>query len=500
MAGESTSAGTRRGGAAARTIFRGRAPGEVAVIGLGRSGRSAAELLARDGHRVYASDAGEGAAARAAAGALAALGVDVQTGGHDLARVARAALVVASPGVPPDAPPLAAARAAGAPVVGEVEVALHYLPDLRYVAVTGTNGKTTTTALAGHLLRALGRDAVDAGNIGTPLAEYALRTPPPAWAALELSSFQLHDTPSVNPTVGVVTNLSPDHLDRYASLDAYYGDKARLFANAHAGSLWVKNRDDPAVMTLQPSHHWPRLGRFDGETFTFSLRDPSAAAFYDRASDALLLDRAVLLPRAELPLLGDHNVANALAAALAVWLADDGHRTAGARAAMADALRTFRALAHRMEPVGTVGGVEWINDSKATNVSSTMVAVQGMTRPYVLLLGGRHKGEPYTALADAFAARGRVVLAYGEAAPVIAADLGGRVPLERVDGDFAAVVARARALARPGDAVLLSPACSSFDMFRNYEERGATFRRLAAAPPDATPPDAAPAGGGAPPR
>lgn len=473
---------TRRGGAAASTLFRGRAAGEVAVIGLGKSGRSVAQLLARDGHRVYASDAGDGPTARAAAESLATVGVDVQTGGHDLARLARAALVVTSPGVAPEAAPLAAARAAGVPVVGEVEVALHSLPALRYVAVTGTNGKTTTTALTGHLLRALGHDAVDAGNIGTPLAEYALRPVPPTWAALELSSFQLHDTPSVNPTVGVVTNLSPDHLDRYASLDEYYGDKARLFANAHAGSLWVKNRDDPAVMTLQPSHHWPRLGRFDGETFTFSLRDPSAAAFYDRATNTLLLDRAVLLPRAELPLLGDHNVANALAAALAVWLADDAHRTPAARAAMADALRGFHALAHRMEPVGTYGDIEWINDSKATNVSSTLVALQGMTRPYVLLLGGRHKGEPYTALAEAFAARGRLVLAYGEAAPVIEADLGGRVPLERIDGDFATVVARARAIARPGDAVLLSPACSSFDMFRNYEERGATFRRLAAAP------------------
>ncbi len=278
-------------------IFRGRAAGEVAVVGLGKSGRSAAELLARDGHRVYASDAGDGAGARAAAEALAALGVAVQTGGHDLARMARAALVVASPGVPPGAPPLAAARAAGVPVVGEVEVALHYLPALRYVAVTGTNGKTTTTALAGHLLRALGRDAVDAGNIGTPLAELALRADPPAWAALELSSFQLHDTPSVDPAVGVVTNLSPDHLDRYASLDEYYGDKARLFANAHAGSRWVLNGDDPGVLAL---HRAAGFDALPGRAWTFSLDDPAAAARYDRAADALVLDGAPLLARAEL--------------------------------------------------------------------------------------------------------------------------------------------------------------------------------------------------------
>jgi UDP-N-acetylmuramoylalanine--D-glutamate ligase len=160
-------------------IFRGRAPGEVAVVGLGKSGRAAAELLARDGHAVYASDAGESALVREAVDALARLGVAVDVGSHDLPRIARAALVVASPGVPPDAPPLAAAARAGVPVVGEIEIALHYLPALRYVAVTGTNGKTTTTALVGHLLRALGRDAVDAGNIGTPLAELALRDRPP---------------------------------------------------------------------------------------------------------------------------------------------------------------------------------------------------------------------------------------------------------------------------------------------------------------------------------
>ena len=459
-------------------IFRGRPAGEIAVVGLGRSGRSVAELLARDGHRVYASDAGASAAVQGAAEVLAARGVDVQLGGHDLGRVARAALVVASPGVPPESPPLAAARGGGVPVVGEVEIALHYLPTLRYVAVTGTNGKTTTTALVGALLRALGRHAVDAGNIGTPLAALALAEPPPRWAALELSSFQLHDTPSVDPSVGVVTNLSPDHLDRYPSLDAYYGDKARLFANAHAGSRWVLNGDDDEVLRL--AERLGRPGPPAGDVATFSLRDGGAQAHYDRAGDVLVVLGAPLLARAELPLLGDHNVANALAAALAVSLADPAHRTAEARAAMADALRGFRALAHRMEPVGTFDGVAWINDSKATNVSSTRVALEGMTQPYVLLLGGRHKGEPYTALAEPFRRRGTVVVAYGEAAPLVEGDLAPLVPVERVDGSFADVLARARALARPGEAVLLSPACSSFDMFRNYEERGAEFRRLAA--------------------
>ena len=462
-------------------VFRGRPAGEVAVVGLGKSGRAAAELLARDGHAVYASDAGDGPAARACAEALAPLGVAVQTGGHDLARIAGSALVVASPGVPPEAPPLTAARGAGVPVVGEVEVALHYLPRVQYIAVTGTNGKTTTTALIGHLLRALGHDAVDAGNIGTPLAELALRNQPPAWVALELSSFQLHDTPSVRPTVGVVTNLSPDHLDRYPSLDAYYADKARMYANAGPDSLWVSNADQAEVMALH--HRLPGPDRpLPGTTYTFSLRDPSATASFDAAAGVLVLDGTPLAARAALPLLGEHNVANALAAALAVWAAAPEHRTGSAREQMARALGSFHALPHRMEPVGEVDGVLWINDSKATNVSSTHVALEGMTRPYVLLLGGRHKGEPYTALADALRARARAVLAYGESAPIVERDLAGLVPVERVDGPFEAVVARARALARSGDAVLLSPACSSFDMFRNYEERGATFRRLAAAP------------------
>ena len=460
-----------------RGLLRDRAPGEVAVVGLGRSGTAVARLLGRDGHRVYASDAGDSTAARQAAAELAAQGLSAEAGGHDLARIARAALVVASPGVPPTAPPLAAARKAGVPVVSEIEIGLHYLPQLRYVAVTGTNGKTTTTALIGPLLRALGLHAVDAGNIGTPLAQLALGAEPPAWAALELSSFQLHDTPSVNPTVGVLTNLSPDHLDRYGDVEEYYADKALFFRNAHAGSRWVLNADDPGVL------HMARQAA--GHAWTFTTRGaPRATAALaplpGTGAPGLWIDGAPLMARDELALLGDHNVANALAAALAVYVADAGHQTAAAREHMAAALREFHALANRLEPVGTYEGVEWINDSKATNVSSTLVALQGMRKPYVLLLGGRHKGEPYTALAEPFRRVGKVVLAYGESAPVIERDLAGLVPVERMGSDFAAVIERARELAAPGDAVLLSPACSSYDMFANYEERAAAFRRLAA--------------------
>ena len=459
----------------------GRAPGEVAVVGLGASGRAATQLLRRAEFPVYASDAGDTPALQATGALLRDVGATVQLGGHDLARLAGAACVVASPGVPPTAPPLAAAIAAGVPVVGELEVALAAMPRLRYVAITGTNGKTTTTALVGHLLRALGHDAVDAGNIGTPLAEYALRPQPPAWAALETSSFQLHDLPGIAPTVGVVTNLSPDHLDRYPSLEAYYGDKARLFRNATSASRWVLNGDQREVLELwrlMPDDVVPRPTALAGRVATFSLAGDGDAR-YDAATGTLVLAGEPLLRRDEFPLVGDHNVANALTAALAVWEADAAHRTPAARATIAAALRGFHALQHRLEPVPTTDGILWLNDSKATNVSSTLVAVQGMTRPFVLLLGGRHKGEPYTALARPFAAHGVAIVAYGEAAPLVEADLGALVRVERVDGSFADAVARARALVPPGGAVLLSPACSSYDMFRNYEERGAAFRRLA---------------------
>ena len=459
-------------------IFRGGRAGEVAVIGLGRSGGAAATLLARDGHRVYASDAGQGDTAVQNAAALARLGAAVDVGRHDLERIGRAALVVASPGVPPTAPPLAAARAAGVPVVGELEIALHYLPGLRYIAVTGTNGKTTTTALIGHLLRALGHRVIDAGNIGTPLAAVVLAEARPDWVSLEMSSFQLHDTPSVRPTVGVLTNLSPDHLDRYDGVADYFADKARLFANAHAGSHWVANADDAAVIRMTDGVAGTR------HTFSVAQRPGAAgepAAWLDRAADALMLGEHRLIGRAEFPLIGDHNVANALAAVLAVTVATQRGADQAARDALAGGLRSFRALTHRLEPAGTYRGVEWINDSKATNVSSTLVALEGMTKPYVLLLGGRHKGEPYTALAEPFKRFGRQVLAYGEAAELIERDLAPLVPVERLGSSFDAVVARAREITRPGDAVLLSPACSSYDMFNNYEERGAAFKRLAGA-------------------
>jgi len=439
---------------------------EVAVVGLGKSGIAATRLLAHEGVRVYASDR---AAQPPGAPDLAALrglaGVEIQVGGHDLERIARATAVVVSPGVPPDAPPLAAAGRAHVPILSELDLGFTALAGTRCIAVTGTNGKTTTTALVAHLLRTAGIHAEAAGNIGRPLSEAALVAAPFQWLAVEASSFQLHDSPHFAPDIGIVTNLAPDHLDRYASVEEYYDDKRLLFRNATARQVWVLNGDDAAVEGLARG--------VAGRVVRFSLRG-KADGWYDAATQRLRLGDADLLRRTDLPLLGNHNVANALAAGLA---ADAAGVTPSD---IAKGLRSFKALPHRLEPVREVHGVLWINDSKATNIASTVVAIEAMDRPFVLLLGGRHKGEPYTRLAPLLKDRCRLVIAYGEAGPLVEGDLQGKVPLER-GTTFEDVVGRACRAAKPGDAVLLSPACSSYDMFTNYEERGGLFRRLVAA-------------------
>ena len=462
----------------------GQGAGEVAVIGLARSGVAVARLLVRGGARVYASDASSTDATNRAATELRAVGVDADAGRHDLDRIARAALVVASPGVPPDSPPLARARSAQRRVVSEVEVAIAALPATRLLAVTGTNGKSTVTALVDHLLRSFGVDCVAAGNIGTALSEIALRDVPPAMAVAELSSFQLHDTPSLDPLAGVLTNLAPDHLDRYENVEQYYADKMLLFRNASARSMWVSNADDMEVQR--------RVLDVPGRHLRFSLVDsradagpahlpsgPRSAGAGTSAGEWHVMDRA-RFATGDLPLMGRHNIANALAAALVVS-AVLPEATPAFEERLREGLRAFPGLPHRLQAVAEQDGVVWIDDSKATNVSSALVAIEAMTRPTVVLLGGLHKGEPYTALIGALQKHARLVIAYGKAAATIAADLEGRVPLARLGSSFEDVIAHARTAAMPGDAVLLAPACSSFDMFTDYEERGARFAALARA-------------------
>ncbi len=443
------------------TFDRWRADGqEVAVIGLGASGQSAARLLRRHGVGVYASDCARSDDLVASGESLQREGVAVDLGRHDLERIARAAAVVVSPGVPPSSEAVECARRAGVEVLAEVDVAAQALCDTtRWVGITGTNGKTTTTTLVASLLTACGLRAEAVGNIGRPVSEIALEPSPPTWLAVELSSFQLHDAPHLDLAIGVMTNLSPDHLDRYPSLEAYYADKALFFRNAGPASHWITNGDDPAV---------ERLARgVAGRRERWSLTAP-AQGWYRRADRMLMLGDRPVLERGEFALLGDHNVSNALAAMLVAAA------LGGAVEAIAGGLRRAAPLPHRLEAVREVDGVLWINDSKATNLGSTTVGVAAMDRPFILLLGGRHKGEPYTALASLLD-RCRGVVAYGEARAIIERDLAGAVPVVGADS-FEEVLDRAARLARPGDAVLLSPACSSYDMFRNYQERGARFR------------------------
>jgi UDP-N-acetylmuramoylalanine--D-glutamate ligase len=444
----------------------------VGVLGLARSGRSAARLARARGHDVFASDGGSGVDALAAAAEVRSLGATAETGGHTAAELGACDLIVLSPGIPPTAPILQDPAVAAVPRVSELEFAFREL-NAPVIAITGTNGKSTTTALTAHLLVQAGYDAVSAGNIGTALSDVALRDEQPDWVVVEASSFQLADIDTFAPVIGVLTNLSPDHLDRYPSVEAYYADKARLFRNATSSSIWVLNAEDAAVTTMP--------GEADGRRRVFRvhtrLGNDEEGGWIDEGGDLRIRiadTETRLLHQSELRMLGEHNRANALAAAVAA-------ASAGAAAdALAYGLRSFGGLEHRLEVVSEAGGVLWINDSKATNVTSTAVALRSIDRPVVLLLGGRHKGEPYTALLDAMQGRIARVIAFGEAEQRVADDLSAHVPVDRVSGDFETVVAHAARVATSGDAVLLSPACSSFDMFHDYEERGRVFKDIVA--------------------
>ena len=440
--------------------------GEVAVLGLARTGTAVSLFLADRGVRVYASDASTGEHIAAAAATLAARGIAIEQGRHDLERITRAVAVVVSPGVPPSAPAVLAARRAGVPVRAELDLAAAVLPATHLVVVTGTNGKSTTTALVAHILQQAGVRAEAAGNIGRPLIALAAESQAPTWAVVEASSYQLHDAPSLKPRIGVVTNLSPDHLDRYGSVEAYYDDKARLFDNADGESQWILNGDDAAVLEL--------AGTAPGTRRLWRVRGRGPAdAWWDRARDQLKLEARDLMRRGALALLGDHNVENALAAALVAECVglDDTQ--------IADGLSSFSGLAHRLEVVRDIEGVRWINDSKATNVASVSMAVRAIDGPFVLMMGGRHKGQPYTRLSEVLGGC-RGVVAYGEAASIIAEDLGDVVSVRRV-GTLAEAVHDTAEMVQTGDAALFSPACSSFDQFENFAVRGNAFRRLAEA-------------------
>ncbi len=444
----------------------GRIDGEkVSIIGLAESGRAAARLALDRRGDVYVSDLRTDAEARARGDELESLGAAVELGGHDLERLAASDTVVVSPGIPPDAPVLVALRERGVRWISEPEFAFRFL-DGSLIAVTGTNGKTTTAVLTAHLLGEGGVEVALGGNIGTafgPPASELARRPAVAWYVVEMSSFQLADIVTFRPDIGIVTNLAPDHLDRYVSVEAYYADKARIFLNADPDSIWVLPAGDAGVEAL--------AGDAPGRRFTFGATSPSANATLLDGQLTLSPYGAVepLLTPGELPLLGSHNVENALAASLAA-------RLVGVEAAdIARGLTGAPVLPHRMERIAQVGGAVWVNDSKATNVAASKAAVESLPGPLVVLLGGKDKGEAFGGLTTSLAGKTSRVLAFGEAADRIAEELG---PSTRVDTFEALEEALDSALAsvHPGDTVLLSPACSSYDAFASYEARGDAFR------------------------
>jgi UDP-N-acetylmuramoylalanine--D-glutamate ligase len=438
----------------------------VAVVGLARSGVAAARLLQAAGARVSASDAKPLPSLSAAARGLSRLGVRLVADDAVGAGVTGAELVVVSPGVSLEAPQLAPARRAGASIIGEIELAWRAL-EADTIAITGTNGKTTTTALTGALLGEQHRPVLVAGNIGTPLAAHALTFPPDGIVVCELSSFQLETTDAFQPRVAVVLNVTPDHLDRHHTFEAYVDAKARIFGNQTAADCAVLNADDAPTRALAE--------RTRADVLWFSRKTSLAHGVFVR--DGWIVAKLnghveTICPLSEIFLRGQHNVENVLAAtACALWtgLAPDAIRRGIAR---------FRGVPHRIEFVRDLHGVHYYNDSKGTNVASTVKALESFSESIVLIAGGVGKGQDFGPLAEAAKGRVRQVVLLGQDAAKIAAALEPTgIPLRSAVSIEAALHA-ARDAAEPGDVVLLSPACASFDMFDNFEHRGDVFRGL----------------------
>lgn len=432
----------------------------AAVVGLARSGVAAAKLLAREGWEVWAADRQRPDALAAPIRELLPLGVRFALGSDEAARLPPAGLCVVSPGVPLDR--LREARGEGARIVGEVEYAASLVEE-PLIGVTGTNGKSTTTALVAHLLREAGREVFAGGNLGTPLAERVLEGGRRDVSVVELSSYQLEGIDALRPRIAVVTNLAPDHLERYPSVEAYYRAKAAIFRNQGAADIAILNGDDPELL---------RLPRGGAQLFLFSQRRPPAqGAFDDGRALSLRLDGGEERYGALAPALrGAHGRQNAMAGLLAARLfgADP--------AALARGLANFPGLPHRLQSVRHHLGVEWVNDSKATNVDAAQVALAAFGGPLIWIAGGKGKGAPYAPLRGLLPGRVRELLTIGEDGPRIQRELGDLVPTRACES-LEGAVARAAALAGPGETVLFSPACASFDQFRDFEARGEAFVR-----------------------
>lgn len=434
---------------------------KVVVVGAARSGVAAAVLLVRRGASVTLTDT------RAAIDVEAELrqaGVALELGGHTADTLLGADLIVLSPGVPPSQPLLVQARAAGVPVIGELELASRWLRG-RIVAITGTKGKSTTTTLTGRMLEAGGHRVLVGGNIGHALSAQVEQSTDDTIHVVEASSFQLESADTFHPWIAVMLNFSPDHLDRHADIAEYAAAKARIFANQTTADWAVLNADDEASQALAQDARSERLF-FATER---ALREGVVVA--DNAIVRRRRDGAdqVLVPLSAVRLLGRHLLADVVAAAAVASIAGVDPD------AMTRAVEQFTGLEHALEPVAEVGGVRFVNDSKATNVEAALRAIQSFDPGLVVVLGGRFKGGDFGDLRNALRERRASVVAIGEAAPLVRESLAAAVPVHFAS-DMGGAVRTAFALASPGETVLLAPACSSFDMFRDYAERGRVFK------------------------
>jgi UDP-N-acetylmuramoylalanine--D-glutamate ligase len=436
----------------------------VLVVGLGKSGVASALFLQARGAKVTVSDSKPQDQLGEEIPVLLDHGIAVETGGHGERTFRGQDLIVVSPGVPVDSPPLVQARALGEPVIGEIELASQFLPK-NIVAITGSNGKTTTTSLAGEIIAAGGFSTAVGGNIGTPAISLVEQAKPETVVVLEVSSFQLETIQTFRPKVAVVLNITPDHLDRHRTFEAYTNAKARIFENQQPEDFAVLNADDAASAALAV--------RTRAQVFWFSRKKEVKQGAYVRDGRILFRDakgqREIMLT-AEIPLKGGHNVENVLASVCvgAVMGCDPGR--------IAKAVRDFKAVEHRLEYVATIRGVEYYNDSKATNVDATIKALESFPANIHLILGGKDKSSDYTLLNDLLGQRVKRVYTIGSAAEKIESQIQG------VDVDHSetleTALRRASAIAAAGDVVLLAPACASFDQFQNYEHRGRVFKEV----------------------
>jgi UDP-N-acetylmuramoylalanine--D-glutamate ligase len=436
----------------------------VLVIGLARTGVATALFCAARGARVTATESRPEAEVVGAAQKLRAAGVTLEFGDPPAASILDQDLVVPSPGVPADALLLLFARKKGVAVWSEIELAYRFLQGM-LIGITGSNGKTTTTSLIADILETAKIPTLLAGNIGIPLISCVERTNPATVTVAELSSFQLELIETFRPRIGVFLNLTPDHLDRHGTMDRYAAAKARTFENQTAEDFAVMNADDPATRALAPSAP---------VVYWFSRTSRIEQGAYVRGEEIVFCQggkEEVLLRRNDIALVGGHNLENVLAAVTAARLAGAGAK------AIAEGVRTFPGVEHRLEFVAEVAGVRYYNDSKATNVDATLKALEAFPGRVLIILGGKDKGSDYTALRGPLHEKATLALLIGAAADKIASQIAGSVPIEK-PGTLERAMETASRTARAGDTVLLAPACASFDQFENYEHRGRVFKEL----------------------